>query len=105
MARQVPPDLEAAAQVHAVRQQVLSAVGRLAAQPLDVAAAEQMRAALAQVESQEVRAALRELARPGGRPALRVVDGDTLGPTPPTLRSMLAGASMTPRPVIAGGVA
>lgn len=104
MAHQVPPDLEAAARIHAARQEMLSAVGRLAAQPLDVAAADQMRAALARVESPEVRAALREVMRNGGRrPALRVVDGSDTGPAP-TLRSMLVDASIR-RPVIAGGVA
>lgn len=104
MAHQVPPELEAAARIHAVRQQVLSAVGRLAAQPLNVAAADQMRAALARVESPEVRAALREVMGSGGRrPTLRVLDGGDTSGGARTLRSML-DASIR-RPVIAGGVA
>lgn len=101
MGRRVPPDLQAAAQIHAARERVLLAVGRLAAEPLDVAAAGQMRAALDGVESPEVRAALREL-RPARRRALRVVGGgDAPGPPSHTLRvSRVAGLA-----AVAGGAA
>lgn len=102
MARRVPPDLKAAAQIHAAREEVLLAVGRLAAEPLNVVAADQMRAALDGVESPEVRAALREL-RPARRRALCVVGGgDAPGPPSPSLRSLLVGRRLA---AVEGGAA
>lgn len=70
----VPRALADAATVHAVRRQVMSALGLLAASPLDEFVAQQMRGALDRVESAEVREAIRRLGRSSApRPPLRVV--------------------------------
>lgn len=54
-------ELQAAAAVNRAREVVVRALGVLAAKPLDEQAAEQMRAALDEAGSAEVKAALRRL--------------------------------------------
>lgn len=75
------PLLDAAA-VWAAREQVVAALGPLAASPLDEMACARMRLALARASSPEVRAAIRRLPRPPGllRPRLRLVGDDCVGP-------------------------
>lgn len=54
-------ELADAATVHAVREDIVQALGPLAASPLDEQAVERMRRALARADSPAVRAALRRL--------------------------------------------
>ena len=69
-----PSDLVDAAAVHAAREEIVHALGLLAARPLDEVAAEQMREALDRKDSPAVRAAVRRMVRPGEtRPNLVVV--------------------------------
>lgn len=62
-------DLSAAATAHAAREQILSALGDLAARPLDEHAAQRMRQALAQAGSVVVREALTHLETVAPAPA------------------------------------
>lgn len=67
-------DLADAAAVHAAREQIVQALGPLAASPLDEQATTQMRHALERAQSPAVRRALRRLTRPGEpRPPLAAV--------------------------------
>lgn len=67
-------ELAAAAAVRSARDDVVEALGPLAASPLDEGAVDQMRRALARVDSPVVRSALRRLIRPPGmRPSLASV--------------------------------
>ncbi|ACZ32434.1 hypothetical protein Xcel_3435 (plasmid) [Xylanimonas cellulosilytica DSM 15894] len=92
-----PSDLVDAAAVHAAREQIVHALGLLAARPLDEGAAEQMREALDRSESPAVRAAVRRMVRPGEtRPNLVVVtpSGEQGAPRrpaePPGRRNLVA---------------
>ena len=70
----VVADLADAAAVHAAREQIVQALGPLAASPLDKQATTSMRRALERAESPAVRRALRRLSRPGeSRPPLMAV--------------------------------
>lgn len=62
-------DLSAAATAHAAREQILSALGDLAARPLDEHAAQRMRQALTQASSSVVRDALTHLETVAPAPA------------------------------------
>lgn len=76
MSRRPPraPALADAAAVHAAREEIVQALGPLAASPLDEQATTRMRRALERVESPAVRSALRRLSRPGeSRPPLMAV--------------------------------
>lgn len=67
----VAQDLVAAAAVHAAREEIVQALGPLAASPLDEQAAARMRRALERVQSPAVRRSLRRLTRfEGSRPPL-----------------------------------
>lgn len=74
-------DLAAAAAVHAAREDIVKALGPLAASPLDERACERMRRALARADSAAVRDAVRRLTAPfsagepgpDARPRLRSV--------------------------------
>lgn len=86
-----PRDLAAAARVHAAREEIVQALGPLAASPLDEGAVGQMRVALERADSPAVRRAVRALVRPGeGRPALVIVPRDrpdgTRSQAPPAVR-------------------
>ncbi len=63
------PELADAATVHAAREDIVQALGPLAASPLDEQAVERMRRALARADSPAVKAALRRL-RVAVRPAM-----------------------------------
>lgn len=83
MSRQPRPadDLAAAAAVHAARQEIVQALGPLAASPLDEQATIRMRRALERAESPAVRRALRRVSRPGeSRPPLQAVPKMVDGP-------------------------
>lgn len=67
-------DLADAAAVHVAREEIVEALGPLAARPLDEQAAVRMRLALERVQSPAVRLAIRRLGRPGeSRPPLMAV--------------------------------
>ncbi|WP_216610089.1 hypothetical protein [Cellulosimicrobium protaetiae] len=69
-----PRDLVDAAAVHAAREEIVQALGPLAASPLDEDAAGLMRSALERAQSPAVRSAVRRMRRPGeSRPPLMVV--------------------------------
>jgi len=69
-----PRDLVDAAAVHAAREEIVQALGPLAASPLDEQATTRMRVALERVESPAVRRAIRRLSQPGeSRPPLTVI--------------------------------
>jgi hypothetical protein len=77
MATNRDPLLDAAA-VWAVREEIVAALGPLAASPLDEMACERMRRVLARANTPQIRAAVRTLRRPAGpqRPLLRLVGDD-----------------------------
>lgn len=77
MATSSDPMVDAAA-AWAAREQIVAAVGPLAASPLDEMACARMRRALARANTPELRAAIRRLPRPAGlqRPRLRLVGDD-----------------------------
>lgn len=76
-------DLAAAATVHAARDAVLSALGPLAACPLDEQASQRMRQALARAQSRAVRQALTRLSGSPPPPRLVLVVGAADPGTPP----------------------
>lgn len=74
----VAEDLAAAAAVHAAREEIVLALGPLAASPLEERAAARMRLALERAQSPAVRNAIRRLSRPGeSRPPLMAVPPTT----------------------------
>ena len=67
-------DLDAAAAVHAAREEIVQALGPLAASPLDEQATARMRQALERAQSPAVRRAVRRISGPGeSRPPLVAV--------------------------------
>lgn len=94
-------ELAAAAAVRAAREDVIQALGPLAACPLDEQAVDQMRRALAAADSVAVRLALRQLIRhPGARASLASVpdvglgdDGPVGSLGPEELREHLGGGA------------
>ena len=75
-----PRALADAAAVHAAREEIVQALGPLAASPLDEQATARMRSALERAESPAVRRAIRRLLRPGERrPPLVVVSTSAEG--------------------------
>lgn len=84
-----PRALADAATVHAAREEIVQALGPLAASPLNEDAAGRMRIALERMETPAVRDAVRRMARPeDARPSLLVVTtpdgtrGDLRTPAP-----------------------
>ncbi len=91
-------DLADAAAVHAAREEIVQALGPLAASPLDEQAADRMRQALERVQSAAVRCALRRLA---GRGELR----PPLVAVPAGGERSAAARSQAPPLVVSHGVA
>ncbi len=102
-------ELADAAAVYAAREEIIRALGPLAASPLDERAADGMRAALERVQSPAVRRAVRRLKRPASdsRPHLFSLPGGAEragrsssdgSPGPPLMRTAL-------RVGVAGGAA
>lgn len=93
-------ELADAATVHAAREEIVRALGPLAAQPLSERAAEQMRRALERADTATVRRAVRRLSvavPETGRPALAsvpTVDGREAGSAPPAGRVLRAGMGL-----------
>lgn len=87
-------DLSAAATAHVAKERILSALGDLAARPLDQQAARQMREALAQADSSAVRDALTHLEAVAPAPA---------DPTSPSSVRRALGASGRRLHAVPGG--
>ena len=99
-------DLADAAAVYAAREEIVQALGPLAASPLNEQAAARMRQALARVESLAVRHALRRLSWRGEpRPPLMPVLTSAERPRSSRAQAPLGIASRVPRllPVPSGG--
>lgn len=105
-------ELADAATVHAAREDIVQALGPLAASPLDEQAVERMRRALARADSPAVRAALRRLRVAVTPPAARrpflvsipSIADRALGPRPPAPRPPAQPCELVAAP-IAGGAA
>ena len=97
-------DLLDAAAVHAAREQLVQALGQLAARPLDENATALMRQAIERVESAGVRRAIRRLDQGGTRPPLVVVPA-ARGHRTAEATNRSAWRSWSPRLAMAGGAA
>ena len=98
-------DLLDAAAVHAAREQLVQALGQLAARPLDENATALMRQAIERVESAGVRRALRRLDQGGTRPPLVVVPAARGHHRTADATNRSAWSSWSPRLAMAGGAA
>lgn len=100
-------DLADAAAVHAAREEIVQALGPLAARPLDEQATSMMRNALERAESPVVRDAIRRLAKPGERRrtlAAVATPADDTDPAAPAAQGLVA-APRALAPYAPGGAA